>query len=225
MGRRRKYGGVNRSLARALLAGTVALIAAALVDPILEGLSNGGAFGRGTFTDHSNWDVVPALLVGVGVFLAWIVLRLRPGLADRSALRWIRRNADTAPTELCRMLPATFLLQIAALFAMESLEQAVVYGHVLGGGLWLGAPAAVSLIAHFAGCVFVSALVGAVARHSMRRITELVERAFAFLRRLSTSGTPRSRRSDIEPRRYRDPLLAGARTGRAPPVLTVALAR
>lgn len=216
---------MNRSLARVLLAGTAALIAAALVDPILEALSNGGAFGRGTYTDHSNWDVVPALLAGAGVFLVWIVLRLRPGVADQSALRWIRRNADTAPTELCRMLPATFLLQIAALFAMESLEQAVVYGHVLGGVLWLGAPAAVSLVAHFAGCVFVSALVGALARHSVRRITELVERAYAFLRRLSFPGMSRCRRNDVEPLRYRDPLLAGARTGRAPPFLTVVHAR
>jgi len=39
---------------------------------------------------------------------------------------------------------------LATLFVMETLEQTAVYGHVLGGTLWLGAPILIALAMHVA---------------------------------------------------------------------------
>ena len=55
----------------------VAIIAAAVADPILESASNAGLFGHGSFTDHSNLDVLPALCIGLLAVAIHVTLRLR----------------------------------------------------------------------------------------------------------------------------------------------------
>jgi len=127
----------------------VAVVAAALADPLLEALSNAGRFGPGTFTDHSNLDVLPAFVAGAAAIAVHLVLRTKAALAG-----W--HEADRAlRVGLARILPFTFCVQILVLYTMETCEQLVAYGHVLGENLWWGAPPAISLLVHAVMCVVV----------------------------------------------------------------------
>jgi hypothetical protein len=142
---------------RVWFCGAVAIIAAGLANPCVEFASNAGWLGRGDFTDHSNLDVIPTLGVGLA-FSALIILRrisqlAFPGRAQRLQA-WLRlsshllRMRNVAP-----FMPAAFVMQMLVLFSMESVEQEVVHGHVLGGMLWLGGPVAASLAFHALFCV------------------------------------------------------------------------
>src|SRR5208283_1357179 len=63
-----KNRAMNATAIQVLFCGTVAILAAALADPLVEFASNAGLFGGGAFTDHSMLDVLPALIAG-GLFL------------------------------------------------------------------------------------------------------------------------------------------------------------
>jgi len=135
-----------------LILGT-AVIAAAIADPVVELASNAGWFGPGHFTDRSNLDVVPSLLMGVGLLALYLVTKAGSLVADRSLARGILRK-----------LPAIFALQILALFIMETLEQLGVYGHLLGPAIWLGGPLPASLTIHAAFCIMVTYAIARSAR-------------------------------------------------------------
>jgi len=120
----------------------LAAIAAAIADPIVEFASNAGCFGHGSFTDHSNLDVVPSLLAGVGLMVIFLARRARAVLAGQAFPRGV------AP-----LLPTIFAMQILTLFVMETGEQFIAWGHVLGPTVWLGGPLAASLAIHAAICI------------------------------------------------------------------------
>jgi len=148
----------------------VSVLAAALADPLVECASNAGWFGTGPFTDHSTLDVVPAaaaggllILLNLGIRIQRIVFGMRTPL--RSLLHASR---DELGGGIVRLLPAAFAMQIGVLFLMETAEQYAVYGHGLGGTIWLGAPIAVSLAAHAAACVLV-AFIGAACVRTLAR--------------------------------------------------------
>ena len=103
-----------------------ALVAASIADPLVEFASNGGAFGAGSFTDHSNWDVFPALGAGVALVAVYIALRVRRALLRAGVHESLR------PSALLALLPYVFAVQIALLYVMETAEQFVVAGHALG---------------------------------------------------------------------------------------------
>ena len=149
----------------------LAVIAAAIADPILEFASNAGAFGHFTFTDHSNLDVVPALIGGICLMALYFVKKARAVL-----------EAPVSSQNIVAMLPLIFLLQIATLYAMESAEQLVIWGHVAGPVLWLGAPPAISLAFHAAVCIAVTLWIArssvTLARTTLRVIRLI--RAIAF---------------------------------------------
>lgn len=157
---------VRFCLIRAWFAVAAAVIAAALADPCVEALSNAGLFGPGRFTDQSNLDVLPALCVGVALGFACLAMRVRRELARESSIA-VREH-------VMHLLPAVFVVQIGVLALMETLEQIVVYGHTLGGTIWLGGPANFSVFAHAVACVLVSvalsALLRVLARHTARAI-------------------------------------------------------
>lgn len=115
----------------------IAVIAAAVADPIVEFGSNAGLFGAGRYTDHSNLDVVPALLAGCAL-LALYLMRRAPAILRSQALTH----------GVVRLLPTILILQLAALFLMETAEQVFVYGHPLGSTIWVGAPIPISLAVH-----------------------------------------------------------------------------
>jgi hypothetical protein len=153
-----------------------------VADPIVEGLSNAGFFGPGRFTDHSTSDVAPALGVGLAFASLYVRVLIRRALSRPGRPReWMRAsNAALKSTGLVRMFPATFVLQIAALFAMESVEQLLVAGHLMGGTVWLGGPVALSLGFH----AIVGLVVAAVFMRVLHQVAETIAEAITLLRRL-----------------------------------------
>jgi hypothetical protein len=160
---------MKRASLRLWFALAAAVVAAALADPCVEAISNAGAFGRAAFTDHSNLDVLPALALGAGLLGALLVARIRGEL--------LRASGDALRGGIAQLLPAIFVIQIAVLFTMETLEQLVVAGHLMGGTIWLGGPAAFSLAVHALFCVAaayaLAALVHTLARHTVRVIRSI----------------------------------------------------
>lgn len=149
----------------------LAVIAAALADPIVESASNAGWFGRGSFTDHSNLDIVPALLAGVALMALYFVRRASKVLAG-----------GDLPKGAVRLLPTVFALQILTLCGMETAEQMVVWGHLLGPTVWLGAPWAISLAIHAATSVAVTLCVA----RSARALAVTTLRVIRFIRAIAT---------------------------------------
>jgi hypothetical protein len=125
-----------------------AAIAAAIADPLVEGVSNAGWFGRGLYTDHSNLDVLPTLALGAILVVLYLVLRVRRDL--------LQASDDALHTTVSRLLVPIFALQLALLASMETLEQIAVAGHSLGRTVWLGGPIWFSLGVHAAVCVAVT---------------------------------------------------------------------
>lgn len=165
----------------------VAIIAAALADPLLEFASNAGAFGSCNCTDHSNLDVLPALLLGSLFGLRYLYLRVRRHFAAAGATDEGPPSGTLASNVLARLLPATFALQLLVLFTMETAEQAVVRGQVLGGLIWLGAPAPISLAVHALFCIAVT-FIGAFI---LRTLTTTAVRIAGFILRAIASSARR----------------------------------
>jgi hypothetical protein len=190
----------------------VSTIAAAVADPLLEFASNAGFFGPGAFTDRSNADVLPALLVGCAFLIFCALLSARTDLIHASN-RALRPGIAT-------LLPCAFLIQIAVLYAMETSEQLVVYGHVLGPAIWLGAPPAVSVLAH----AFTCALVGFLLARAVRSLARSALSLLRFVRTLvarTYAPQPATRLPLRAGPVYSLALVSGAVRERAPPLLTV----
>jgi hypothetical protein len=167
----------------------VAVVAAAIADPLIEGASNAGFFGRGNFTDHSNADVVPALIAGACLAAAFLALRVRALLTSGTPQSGFLRASDEALRGgIARLLPAAFTLQIATLFAMETLEQYAVYGHGLGGTLWVGGPVLMGLAIHAALCALVF-IAAARSIHSLAAATACVIRRVLALAAFPLHGS------------------------------------
>lgn len=164
----------------------IAVIAAAVADPIVEFVSNAGWFGNGVFTDRSNADVFPALAAGA-IALGLFLCRKARAILDGNAL----------PRRYWTLLPAVFGVQIIALFVMETTEQLVLRGRVLGPAVWLGGPVVASLAMHAASCLAFTWLFVRCARglakttlHVLRMIRAIVTFpiAPAILVRLRAAG-------------------------------------
>jgi hypothetical protein len=167
----------------------VATIAAAIADLLVESASNAGWFGHGRFTDRSTWDVLPVLAVGS----AFIVLQYYRGfrallVASRSSPSPAQKVIDFEPW-IPRLLPTIFAIQLLVLFGMETLEQRVVYGHLIGGSIWLGGPLLVSLSVHAAVCVLVASIAALALRIFAHATLQLVKLVEAFARLHPRAGT------------------------------------
>jgi len=197
----------------------VAIIAASIADPLLEAASNAGLFGASNFTDHSNWDVVPAILVGLVFVALHCYARVRNRIDALQARRhWLAIKDDAVERNVGRLVPFVFAIQIAVLYLMETSEQFAVYGHVLGGTIWLGAPVVVSFIAHACACIALSFLAARVLR-------AIAETAVDVVRILCALAMPRARgtralliAADFDAR-YRRFCVLGRIGERAPPIL------
>lgn len=133
----------------------MAAIAAALADLVIEGLANRGVFGRHGFTDGSNAVNGPVAVLGAIFLLRFLYLRVRRALRAGDS---VPRPSGPALRELtvaqiALRIGAIFVVQIVALWVMETVEQYAVFGHGFGGTIWLGGPAAMSLAMHAAVCV------------------------------------------------------------------------
>jgi hypothetical protein len=206
---------------RATFGAAAALCAAALVDPIVERLSNAGAFGPGRFTDGSTADVLPALgfagALAALVIVVFVVQALRP--RSRLARFLGSASATLEGSNVARALPVIFGAQMLALFAMETLEQAFVLHHVFGGGVWLGAPAIASLAFHALGCIVVAFALARALRATTRRVVALVRVILARFERRDRRTPHVSRELGFERAGLSAPILHVLHE-RAPPILS-----
>ena len=174
----------------------------------MEFASNAGWFGSGSFTDRSNLDVFPALVVGVGVLALYLIGRAGAILAGTAL-----------PRRIVSLVPAIFVLQVAELYVMETADQFVVGGHVLGPTVWLGAPILASLAIHAAFCLTVTFWIARSARGlavTTLRIMRLIKATASFAAHAFEMLLPR--RCDERSFRQLVPVLC--RIGeRAPPLL------
>ncbi len=194
----------------------VAVIAAAVADPLLEAASNVGVFGAGTFTDHSNLDVFPALAAGAVAVAIHVLLRIHGRNGGDATIKERLREWDiSVRARAAIMLPVTFAAQSVALYSMETIEQIFVAGHPLNGLIWLGAPAVIALTVHALVCIaafFVATcIMHEVACATLRVVT--IMRAILTRDDVRAITVPRSR---TLPRELRAPELWTA-GGRAPP--------
>jgi hypothetical protein len=140
---------VTRNALRFWFCLAAGVIAAAIADPIIESASNAGWFGVGNFTDHSYLDVLPALFAGGALAAVVVLLRVRGALLGRDAAPGLLRASHNAlRAGIAGLLPATIAVQLCALYVMETAEQVAIFGHPLGGSIWLGGPMLVSLAVH-----------------------------------------------------------------------------
>jgi hypothetical protein len=195
---------------------TVAVISAAIANPLVEAASNAGFFGRSTFTDHSNLDVLPALCLGFLALMIHVALRLRLVMVARAQLKERLREWDVAlRSRAPTLVPATFAAQLVVLYAMETIEQIVVTGHPLGGFLWMGAPPLVCLMVHAIACTLLFLLATRVMHEVAWATLRVVTMAGAILTR--DERTVRVRRVTCEvPLKRLAPALPSV-GGRAPP--------
>jgi hypothetical protein len=154
---------------------TIALVAAALGDPFVESVSNTGIFG-GSYADNNHLGVLPALFVGGALLLALATLRCAAiwhSSRDDSGA-WLKHAArDIAGRSPWYDLVFVLGVQLALLFALESCEQLVAAGTLLGGLAWLGGPILFSLTAH--------ALIGLGCLFALRSLMRAIARTFAAL--------------------------------------------
>jgi hypothetical protein len=201
-----------RRLSRLPFLLAVALIAAAIGDPLVETIANTGILGPG-YLDNNHSSVVPALIAGFSVAVLLI------GWQCRQFLRW-RHNVVERPLA---DMPYVFALQLAALFAMESCEQILCEGGMLGGTAWLGGPVWFSLFAHGLIGAICTVLVARGMRAIVPRAATLVETVFE--RVLCTFGQTVATlfvRRDDDAMRARTQVLHVHQCGeRAPPLLFV----
>lgn len=160
----------------------VALIAGALADPLVETVSNTGIFG-GHYADDNHITIVPTLLAGVVLVLQISVVRCfaTRGRSEfgRDWLVDVARRISARPP--MHDFACVFGLQIAALFVMESLEQIVGGGRLLGGTAWLGGPIAFSLLTHALVCVGCMFAVNGAMRAIVRTFAALIRVAIDFI--------------------------------------------
>ena len=202
----------------------VALVAAALGDALVESVSNTGIFGPSYF-DNNHLSIVPALLAGIVLALEAIgfhcyALFRRARSTQRG---WLVDVATCiAARSVFADLPYVFVMQIVALFVMESAEQLVFGGKLLGGTAWLGGPMAFSVVTH----ALIGALCTVLLGWSMRAISEtvasLVVTAIAFITiavARNAAGPILARRDELTSPRAQSPH-ARQIGERAPPLLT-----
>lgn len=168
---------------RGLFAVAAAVAAAASIDPLVEALSNSHAFGPGIYTDGSNADVVPALNVALAFSALLIVFAVQRILGQEVAVaRWLRpytTHIDIASAR--RLVPTIFALQLGTLYVMETAEQILVTGHVMGPTIWLGGPVLISLALHGAGCIAVTFALSWLLRALTKRIVDAVRFVLRFV--------------------------------------------
>ena len=168
----------------------VALIAASIADPLVESASNAHLFGAGTFTDHSTWDVIPALLAGLLFVGLHLLLRIRSGLAARDrAPGWLRLANAALALNIVRLIPIICVVELIALYLMETTEQQFVYGRIIGGALWLGGPVLVSVTVHAMSC----AIVAFVAAKCLRALADAAIQLVLLVRSCVASPARRAR--------------------------------
>jgi hypothetical protein len=173
----------HRTLIQLLFGVVVAALAAAFASPLVESLSNHGVFGRGTYTDGSNADVLPVTIAGLLLAAAFLCVRIRHSYFGARSHHRPELAVALSLRRLLRILPVAFIVQIAMLWTMETIEQHVVVGHGLAPMIWLGGPIAASLTIHALFCVGAALLARRIVIVVEPRAIRIVRAILAFLLR------------------------------------------
>ena len=222
-GKPKSWSGVLRNLGSRLpFLIAVALIAAAIGDPLVETISNSGALGHG-YSDNNHLSVIPTLIAGASLALLLLFRRCLELLRQPTVHRnWLIEMArEISARSPVADVPYVIVLQFAALFAMENAEQLFFSGTLDGGTVWLGGPIWFSLLVHITlGCIC-TVLVARGMRAILRRCAAIVGIALEFiLDAFAKENTGVFARFQHEvPRRFARNLRARQRGERAPPLL------
>jgi hypothetical protein len=181
---------MRAAIPRAIFACMTAFLSASLGDALLESVSNSGILWRGHFTDSSSIDIAPMLLLSALVAAITLASLCRLEMRRRTATdRALLPSAARvlARGDVLRLLPVIVVLELATLFGMETVEQIVVYGHALGGTLWLGAPPIIGILLHAALAVTAALCAAKSLTVLAPTVAAIVDRALLFLSRASRS--------------------------------------
>jgi len=202
----------------------VALVAAAIADPLVETISNSGILGGG-YDDNNHLSALPVFIAGALLVVVVIAVRCLSVIRSGSSLRrddWLAESATQfSQGSPLHDLPAVLVLQLAAVFTMESIEQLVFGGKLLGGAAWLGGPIAFSLLSHALIGTSCTLLFAAVMRWIHAAIVSLVHAAVDAVLLSLVRDSARAfakQRNDALPLRAQAPHVRQI-GGRAPPAL------
>jgi hypothetical protein len=188
---------------RAWYLGGIAIVAAALSDPLVEGLANRGWLGGAVrYDDNDHASVIPALLAGLIVALG---VSLRRGL-QRDRTDW---------TDIAWIVG----LQFVALIVMENAEQFGAIWRFGGDALWLGGPPLAAFAVHAIAATLTALLAGRVVNAIADALASIVRAVIALAIAITARTEARffARRRDIALRRRRRDY-APQIGGRAPPL-------
>jgi hypothetical protein len=159
-----------------------ALMAAAVGDPLVETISNTGILGRG-YSDNNHLSVIPALIAGGAWALAIVCKRCLELVRNPSERRdWLIDMARSISVRSpLQDVPCVLVLQCAVLFAMESSEQLIAGGRLLGGTAWLGGPIWFSALTHVLLGSLCTLLIARGTRAILRRCAAFVAIALEFI--------------------------------------------
>jgi hypothetical protein len=161
----------------------IALVAAAIGDPLVESIANTGVFGS-VYHDGNQLSVVPTLVVALALAL-WLACRRAVAVWRRSRDGrgdWVIEAAQRGRTgSPLRDVPMVFAAQLVAVFAMEAVEQLVAGGPLETGLSWLGGPVAFSLAVHALICVALTLALARLCVAIVATVDSLVRAAVAFV--------------------------------------------
>jgi hypothetical protein len=210
---------VNASSIGSFFTFAAALVAAVAGDAVVEGLSNANIFWHGKYTDRSSLDLLPVLMLAVTALIAGVcrsmmrAARVR-GISTRSLVLSTAHLLE--PSTILRLLPAVAAVQIVALYLMETTEQLAVFGHPLGGTVWLGGPVGASLTIHLFLAVICAFALSTSLRTFAMTLARVVDCIFGNYQKLARGGGAiRLTRGRVA--RAFEPIVISSIVGRGPP--------
>lgn len=200
----------------------VALIGAALGDPLVESISNTGIVG-GAFADDNHLSVVPTLILGVTLACTIAAKRCIDlwRHAGPETPFWLRNvAASILERPVAQDVPLVLGMQLAAVFLMENAERVATAAGQTSGADWLGAPIAFSISCHLLIAVACTAALGSFMRRLLSRFASLLSHALEYI----LLAVPRANADLLARREHQhvhraQTLYARQIGGRAPPLL------
>jgi hypothetical protein len=161
----------------------IALVAAAVGDPLVESIANAGVFG-GSYHDGNQLSVVPTLVAALALGF-WLACRRAVAVwrQSRDGRRdWVIEAAQRGNSgSPLRDVPVVLATQLVAVFAMEALEQLVTRAPLETGLSWLGGPVAFSLTVHALICIALTLALARLCGAIVATVDSLVRAALAFV--------------------------------------------
>jgi hypothetical protein len=145
----------------------VAMLAASTANVMVESASNAGWFGPGAFTDRSCWDIPPVVCTALFFMGLCALVQIRAAFRQlrHPANGIVRIASDFLAGSIFRSAATIFATQLLVLSGMETSEQIVIYGHTLGGMVWLGGPVGIALTVHAVVCLTIICVTAAALHH------------------------------------------------------------